>query len=244
MDDAAAVYVSSQRRILERLAGHDRNAFEASVPACPAWTVRQTVAHVVAGIVDSASGNMPELDGLSLMDHWKDRVVYDALERMLRRQIDERAERSVAELCDEWQAATSAAMPMLRGERPFPPGTPPLIEWTIAMDVTVHEDDLRSALRLGPADPTLPAYAHTATWYGMSLDIRVRALGLPALRLVADDLVIDAGEGPPAAVLHASAYELTMALTGRRSRTQIRSMDWMGDPTAHLDILSLYAPPA
>lgn len=55
---------------------------------------------------------------------------------------------------------------------------------------------------------------------------RPRAAEHPALRLVADDEVFQAGEGEPAAAVTATTYELVMALSGRRSPDQIRALDW------------------
>jgi uncharacterized protein (TIGR03083 family) len=222
----------------------DRDALAAVVPACPEWTVHDLLAHVTAGISDAAAGNVPELEGINLMDHWSDEAIHDALDAMLRRQLDERRDRTVTELVDEWRAGARAAVPMLRGERPFPPGLPPLFEWTVAMDITVHEDDLRGALGLEPAGPSLQAYTHAALWYGMALDVRIRALGRPAMRLEAGEVELDLGEGEPVATLRADPYEATLALTGRRTEQQLRALDWEGDPSQHLDILSAYMSPS
>lgn len=243
MLDPCSVYVDGQERMIAIMRGLDREALQILVPACPAWSVRDLLAHVTAGVADSVMGNVPELDGVTLVDHWKDAAAHEALEALVRRQIEERRERSVDDLVDEWRAATEQALPMLRGECAFPPGIPPLMEWTIAMDVTVHENDLRHALGLQPADPTLPAYVLAATGYGMSLDARIRELGRPAMRLESGDVQLNLGEGPPSAVLCASPFELTMALTGRRTEEQIRALDWDGDPSQYLDIFSVYMTP-
>jgi uncharacterized protein (TIGR03083 family) len=242
--DAYSVYLDDQARMIEIVQTLGPVALNTVVPACPAWTVQDLLAHVTAGVVDSVAGNVPELAGVNLMDHWKDAAAHGALEELVSRQIRERQGRSVSDLLAEWRAATEQAAPMLRGERSFPPGVPPLMEWTIAMDVTVHDDDLRCALGREPADPTLPCFVHATTWYGMSLDIRIRDLERPAMRLEAEDVALDLGEGAPVAILRAGAYEMTMALTGRRSEEEIRALDWDGDPSPFLDVFSAYATPS
>lgn len=68
--------------------------------------------------------------------------------------------------------------------------------------------------------------------------------GRPAMRLESEDLVLDLGESPPEAVLRAGAFEMTMALTGRRTDDQIRALDWDGDPSQYLDIFSAYMTPS
>lgn len=45
-------------------------------------------------------------------------------------------------------------------------------------------------------------------------------------------------------MLRASAFELTMALTGRRTEEQIRALDCDGDPSQYLDIFSMYMAPS
>ena len=244
MSVPASVYFDVQQRMIAIMESLDPETFDRRVPACPAWTIRDLLAHVAAGISDSASGNVPELEGVNLMDHWRSIAAHDALEAMLRRQIEQRRAHSVDELLEEWRTAARHAEPLLRGQQEFPAQVPVFMDWRIAMDITVHEDDLRGALGLEPADPTLPCYAHAATWYGMALELRIRDLNRPAVRLEADSVALDLGDGEPAAVLRAGAYEMTMALTGRRTDDEIRALDWDGDPEPFLDIFSSYMSPS
>jgi hypothetical protein len=44
------------------------------------------------------------------------------------------------------------------------------------------------------------------------------------------------------ATISADRYELVRVLAGRRTRERILDMDWDGDPTPFLDVLSEYGP--
>ena len=76
--------------------------------------------------------------------------------------------------------------------------------------------------------------------YAFGVDYRIRALGLPALQLRYDGKEKSLGEGEPAAALAADSWELLRVLAGRRSRDQIATLDWTGDPEPYLPLLPAY----
>ena len=237
--DFAAAYCDVQDRLLAVLLDQPADRFDLEVPSCPEWTLWHLLAHLTGGMVDASTGNAPELDGVSLHDYSLDPAVRDAVEAMSRRQIDERRGHPPAALAEEWTAATAVALPMLRGDEPFPSPMPPFMEYTLLEDLAVHEDDVRETLGLAPAPPSA-ARSVALVAYVVALDRRLRSGEHPALRLVADEEVFLAGEGEPVATLTASTYELVMALSGRRSSNQIEALDWDGDPTLFVNSLSEY----
>jgi uncharacterized protein (TIGR03083 family) len=237
--DFAAAYCAVQERLLAVVLDQPVDRFDLPVPSCPGWTLWHLLAHLTGGMVDASTGNTPELVGLSLHDYSLDPAIRDAVEAMTRRQIDERRGRRPADLAEEWTEATVTAMPMLRGEEPFPPPLPPFMEYTLLEDVAVHEDDAREALGLGPAPPSA-AREVALVAYVVGLDRRLRSTHHPALRLVADQEEFLAGEGEPMATLTASTFELVMTLSGRRSPDQIRALEWDGDAKIFVDSLPEY----
>jgi hypothetical protein len=67
---------------------------------------------------------------------------------------------------------------------------------------------------------------------------------LPALRVRYAGKERVTGEGEPAATWSGERFELFRALAGRRSNAQIAAMEWEGDPTPYLDLISMYGPRA
>jgi hypothetical protein len=78
--------------------------------------------------------------------------------------------------------------------------------------------------------------------YAFGCGHRLRQAGIPAVRLSAadSDFTTVAGAGEPQASLEAPEFELFRALSGRRSRRQIASYTWTGDPDAYLAHLNIF----
>ena len=57
------------------------------------------------------------------------------------------------------------------------------------------------------------------------------------------DKSLVAGNGDPVISVAADPFEMLRSLTGRRTREQIRGLDWSGDPELYLDLFSMYGMP-
>ena len=99
----------------------------APVPACPAWSVHDLLAHQAGASSDVVHRN---LDGV-------------ATPPWTARQVEDRRQRSRSELVQEWQGNVDAVAPLCD----VIPGPNP------AWDVAVHLADLREALDLEPPPP-------------------------------------------------------------------------------------------
>ena len=122
------VYRRSAAEFVEVVRGLDADQLRATVPACPAWTARDLLAHQAGSSADVVAGN---LDGVTT-DPWT------------ARQLDERRGRSVDELVAEWEGnleTVAARCDTIDGPNP-------------AWDVAVHLADLRESAGLppGPAE--------------------------------------------------------------------------------------------
>lgn len=240
MVDPADAYVEVQRRLIGTVVDLDEDGSESAVRSCPGWSVRDTLAHHVGAMADAVSGNMPEFgDDFDLFGDWEDSLRVFAA--MSARQIKERSSRSVAAIVDEWREVTPLLLPMIRGEVPFPAPTPAVAGALAINDVVVHEGDIRQALGLAPA-PTCAALSLALGNYAFALDMRVRSMGLPALRLAYEGKERVLGGDQPAATLRADRHTMVRVLAARRSAEQILTLDWEGDPTPYVDVLPAYGP--
>jgi uncharacterized protein (TIGR03083 family) len=239
MADSAGAYGEVQHRLIAVISDPATDV-GTPVSACPGWSVRDVVAHHVGVVVDIAHGNLGDL-GMNLLDQWHDPAVQRARDTMTARQVDERRSRSVQELTDEWNNATTAVAGMIRGEVAIPPSLPPFVGAVLINDLVVHETDVRAALALSRA-PASPALSIALAGYSFSLENRIRQRGAPSLVLAYGGKERRLGDGKLGATVHADRHELVRVMAGRRTREQILGLEWKGDPAPYLDILSEYGP--
>ena len=202
------LYEEGRSRIVELVR---EGPADASVPTCPAWTVRDVLAHVVGVCADVVAGN---IEGVAT-DPWT------------AAQVEQRRPRSIDELLAEWD---EVGPPVAKMADQFGPAGHQLL-----FDLTSHEHDIRAGVgRPGARDSAAVADAlgFIATGLvGPSIDER----GLAPLEVVTDAGRFLLGSGDqPALGLEASAFVVMRALSGRRSARQITAMGWSADPAPYL----------
>jgi uncharacterized protein (TIGR03083 family) len=158
MVDLAGAYADARQRFRELLAGLDAAALAVRVPACPAWTVHDVLAHVTGVAADAASGTY--FPGAA--DAWNDIRLAAARDEWTARQVRSRRNRPVDALVAEWACSAATLEPMLAGTVPPPPGSPAWLLPAPVANLAVHLHDVRGALRLPrgpgrPRDQTRPA---------------------------------------------------------------------------------------
>lgn len=223
--ELVAQYRRSRERIVALMADIDAGSSSRRVAACPDWTVRQLLAHVVGLATEISSGNPPGPDSQA----WVDSIV------------EARDSSSITDLLDEWAVSGPAfeaiALDLSRLAIP------------LSYDLVVHEHDLRHATgRPGHRDD--PGVL-TSMWVGALLldgDLKKNAAG--ALRLHAGGHEWLCGEGEThlaldldrtGAVQH-PVWELLRLTGSRRSRAQLSRYPWEGDFAAlapsmfHMDL--------
>jgi uncharacterized protein (TIGR03083 family) len=187
------------RRNVTELLSLPRPVADPVVPACPEWTLRGLVAHLV-GVAAAAIGRL---------SGWP--AVHPSSS----------ANMGIPELLAVWEQLGAEA-DLLIAEAGGRCGN------ILVMDAFTHELDIRYAIGAElPAEH--PAFAGAFTVLANGFAAAVHDHGLPALRLSAGSTQWTVGEGNPAATLTATRYDLYRSLAGRRSHHQITAMDWDRD---------------
>lgn len=208
MGELGDLYAEGRNRIIDLVSDADPST---PVPTCPAWTVKDVLAHVAGIPADILAGR---LDGAAT-DAWT------------AAQVDARRGNSIEEIVADWQETGPQIDAMFdsfgrTGEQ-------------LLTDLTTHEHDMRHALgRPGGRDA---AVLDTAVGFlvEMGLDSALSDRGLGPLEVKADHLSWTIGsDGPPTDSLTTTRFELLRAATGRRSAAQVKAMGWSDDPERYL----------
>lgn len=189
---------------------------ETVVPCTPEWTIKDVIAHVTGICADLAAG---KLEGTGT-------AAWTAA------QVDSRSDKSVAEIIDEWATVGPGIEDVIDsfGE---------LAGKSLLQDVVIHEHDIRCALDQPGARDTKD-FAEALNFNLERLARRITKEGLPTLKVVVDSQERVLGEGEPTATLTTDSWTMLRLLAGRRSRDQIRGLEWDGDPSPWMDRISMY----
>ena len=118
---------AAQQRVIALVADLPAERAQAKVPACPDWSVRDLLSHMVGLGADVVTGDEPD-------DHnaeWTGR------------QVEQRRDRDVPALVAEWTEVAEPLREWMRANNTRPLG-----------DVIIHEQDLRGALNAPGAQDT------------------------------------------------------------------------------------------
>jgi len=214
--DLGTVYREARLRVATLVTGLGEaslpDATAIPVPACPAWTVHDVVAHLVAVVEDVMGGRLTGIP----------------TEEDTAAQVARRAGQPVAEMIEEWNELSAAFEALL--------STTPI--WPAAMDVLSHEQDIRGATdQPGARDvPAIVAGARRLT-PGIPAPVAL----VVHLDDDDHRMGPEAGDGP-ALELTTTTFEAFRFRLGRRSRAQLAAMAWNGDPEPVLDHLTIFGP--
>jgi uncharacterized protein (TIGR03083 family) len=236
---AAWAYEDGRRRLTELVSDLTDTELATTVPACPDWSIRDLVAHVVGLAADTALGG-GYFAGAA--DAWRDPELASGRDRWTADQVASRAGHDIHTLLREWDHCGDVLETQLRRGEGFAADAP---EWMLsspAADLGVHLHDIREALgRPGDEDSAVTRMADTLfrRWFAQ----RLLMTSLPALRLDDGSQPWIAGTGEPSGTLSVSRFERLRVLTGRRSAEQIRRLAWDTDPGPYLAVISPYPLP-
>lgn len=209
--DAAAAYRLVYSRIDALLRGRT-DVSELTVPACPDWSVRQTVAHLAGLAQDVASAN---LDGL-------------ASAAWTQAHLDRFAHNSIEELLDVWAESMGPLTTVLAQSSPeFAAGQS-------VFDVLTHEHDIRGAIGQPGSRSGDLGYQVALGFLTTAYDVALRASGTTAMQLTTPSLGgVQLGDPDTASeqlALELSDFEALRAFGGRRSLGQLAALPWRGEP--------------
>lgn len=184
------------RENITRLVTSCPSVVELPVPACPGWSVRDLVGHLVLVCrlaVDEDPGEISEPPPPP-------------------------PDVPVDELVTSWAELEKELAGVL-------PRADWLRRRILPLDAFSHELDLLSALGMPPPD-CHPALADALDLAVTGFTLALHEHGLPALHVQTPDRVWTAGKGEPAATLGGGSREIFRALTGRRTARQIGELSW------------------
>lgn len=211
VSDAAAAYRVVRERIDTLVRGRTEVA-EVVVPACPGWTVHQTVAHLVGVAQDVASAN---LEGV-------------ASEAWTQAQLERLRQYGVDELLDLWGESVDPLTARLTQ------GAPELAAGQLVFDVLSHEHDIRGALGESGSRTDDLGYQAALGFLATMFDLAFRHTGRAAMRLTTPSIGTVQLSDPETAtdelVIELSDFEALRAFGGRRSVRQLSALPWHGDP--------------
>jgi uncharacterized protein (TIGR03083 family) len=222
VSDVVAAYRLVYERVETLIRGRADIA-ELTVPACPSWTIRQTIAHLTGVAQDVVSLNMEE----------------KASSPWTQAQVDRLGGHSIDELLDLWGQMIDQVAELLVF-------APQVSTGQLVFDTLTHEYDIRGALsEPGPrtGDLAFEVALGFLTTVGDQLN---REGGLPALRLttptIGTVLLGDPHATRDQLALNLSDFEALRAFGGRRSIRQLLALPWQGDPTDLMPTFTHLAP--
>ncbi|MDT9594225.1 maleylpyruvate isomerase family mycothiol-dependent enzyme [Nocardioides zeae] len=195
------------RSLVEETDRDDPGALDRPVPATPDWSARDLLAHMIGVDRDTLADDVDD----ELGEAWT------------QKHVDERSGRSAADLLAEWRDLADDLERFVATQDPAPLG-----------DAVIHEQDLRGALGV-PGGRESAGLAAIRDQMAEGLGERLAGRGPVRLQASDTDWVWQSGDGEPAVVLQASAYDLARALTTRRTAEQLRGYTVDGDVDPFLD---------
>jgi uncharacterized protein (TIGR03083 family) len=237
--DPWPIYAEGRDRLIELVRTLDDADVARPVPLTPDWSIRDVLAHVCGLNADIAAGIRTGLGTPARTTH----------------QVRSRAGRSLESICEEW-LANADAMRAAMDDDPF-------LGHRLTADLTVHRHDVEHALGarsadIEPADPATRCGAHT--YASVVTDLVLERSGIE-LRIELDDGSTFTSSATSSATanatpgvedraeitlqgitLRASPFDWLRTATGRRSRGEVLTLDWSGDPTPLLEHLCPYGP--
>ncbi len=212
--DTGAVYERTKRAFVVTVTEADVDHL---VPATPAWTVRDVLAHVIGLAADLNAQRFPDPED-------EGGAAWSA------QQVASRQGRTLAELTAEWDRESPRFADGLR-----------LFGYEFgshfAADLHAHHQDVRQALG-GTRDNDPLTVAVALDHYVGFLGAQLATMDWGSVTATTECGTRQVGiNGSHHASIETSAFELLRAVSGRRSLDQIRALPWQGDVDALLAVL-------
>lgn len=211
----AVVYRETRDRLSEFARDLD-DAPGTPAPSCPGWSVQDVCSHLVGIIADIQSGRMEGVGS----GEWT------------LAQVTARRDRTIADVIDEWDAIAPAFEEQVAG-------WPGAIAGQLVADCAMHELDVRNAVGDTGARET-DGVRIALTFYAAGFAERIAAGGLSPVAFDVGDEVLVIGDGEPVISVAATRFEISRALSGRRSSEQIQAYAWERDADAYVALFGAH----
>jgi uncharacterized protein (TIGR03083 family) len=242
--DLPAAYEQGRVRIVELVLARDPSVWNRHVPACPAWTVQDLIAHLQHVADDYSAGHYVyrSLD-FDQPDRTADPDRNDRNEEWADAGVAARRGQGMGELLAAWEVSSASLYRMMTTDPALPdPHDNEMLAWAALGDFAIHYQDLHGALGVGPdrdaycvklGFATLPIMfaAHTRTVPG------VHPLRFSTGR--GEVVIGEPGDGD-VPTIEVDWFELYRAMAGRRSRDQVAELLAPLDAELYLDAFTLY----
>lgn len=244
MPDMPAAYEQGRARITALLRERGPDVADCRVPACPAWTVKDLIAHLQHVADEYSAGHYVyrslEFDQPVHFD--PDRVVYT--EEWADAGVAARRDQSLAELLDAWEASAARLYLMMTTAPALAdPRDNEMLAWGALGDFAIHYQDLHGALGVPGDREAYCAKLGFATVPAMFVAHAERIGGVRSLRFTTarGDVVIAApGEDGHVPTLDVDWFELYRAMCGRRTREQVETLLEPLDPELYIEAFTMY----
>jgi hypothetical protein len=213
MTDIVDAYVRTRARMCDVVADASPAELARVVPACPAWSATDLVAHVVSMPAALGAGRMPDGD----IGAWIQELVV------------ERRGQEPAALIAEWRELDEPITAMLGG-----PGA------RLFADLAVHEHDLRGALERPDHDALEVETIMPRTLAGFANPLRDAGLG--AIEVRDGGLTWRSHDAEPGWVLVVEPWEAVRAINSRRTADELLALPAEGDARPYLPVLDTHLP--
>jgi uncharacterized protein (TIGR03083 family) len=215
--DLAWLYRDTMARVTSLVAGLTDAELARSMPACPAWTVRDVIGHLTAIPEDAIAGRLTGIPS--------DEVTAGQVARL--------AGLPVADVLARWAAVAPEFEKVVTAHR----------VWPAVIDVASHEQDIRGALgRPGARDCGAVRACTRRLLEWLDLPVAVRISTEDGEYLTGSNAAGSDAAGLPELRLRTSRFEAFRWRMGRRSRAQIAALSWSADPAPVLDHLVVFGP--
>ena len=214
----ASMYFDIRERVIGAAVMLDDDRLATRVPACPDWTVRGLVAHLVAMPMAIVAGEIPEaVMGGGDPTAW------------LAQLVDEHQHRTIAELA-RWWASDDDALAATLGNAGL-----------LLADLFTHESDLHGAIgsTAHRNTPELDSQIDAAM-AGLQKDIA--AADLPPIAVDDGTERRVSADGPPGWTLHTGFWEAHRVFNSRRTPEEVLDIPHEGDPSIYFDVMHHHLP--
>ena len=219
MADVAEVYLDTYHRFSGLAAQLTEAELSTPVVACPGWSAKDTIGHVTGVAVGLVAGA-------------GEVAAPDSTER----QVQERRDRPLQAILEEWAGAVGALTGVLQAAGSG--------LTAVGIDLWSHEQDVRNAVGK-PGGRDAPGLWLTLK-AAVSADQKVRTAGLPPMLLITGEKTWYLGDGAREGadvILDLDPYEAARMLMGRRTYDEIAAYPWVGDPASYLPLLHQFTVP-